>query len=494
MISWKSRERSGTAPERRPHLGSILRCGCLAPRGDRSQNTWWFMVDEAAARDFLNANPDIEVLEAFVIDVNGVPRGKWTPRERALAVLTQGMAIPRSVYALDIWGRDVNAAGLAEGTGDPDGICFPVPGTLSRVTWLKRPTAQVLLEMRDREGNGFYADPRTVLASILAQYRQAGLTPVVATELEFYLIDPVRSALDPVRPPNTRDGRWHTGQTQVLSISELQDFQDVFQDISAACRAQAVAADTTLRENGPGQFEINLNHVPDALQAADYAVLLKRIVKGVARKHGLDATFMAKPYGTQAGSGMHVHFSILDETGANIFVGEEGPFDKLMHCVGGLLSNMGESMAVFAPHANSYRRLRPSEHAPTYASWGYDNRSAAVRVITASRPATRIEHRVAGADSNPYLVLAMILSAALAGMKERRLPGGAIAGDDHAINHEPLPTSWDQALQGFAKSNFVYAALGSDYRALYTSCKRQEIGEFSLRVTDVEYDAYIRTV
>lgn len=446
------------------------------------------------AQDFLRENPDIEVLEAFVIDVNGVPRGKWIPRERALDVLTKGMAIPRSVYALDVWGRDVNTAGLAEGTGDPDGICFPVPETLSRVTWLNRPTAQVMLGMHNADGSGFFADPRQTLAEVLQRYKKAGLTPVVATELEFYLIDPVRSALDPVRPPNSREGRWHTGQTQVLSISELQDFEEVFHDISIACKAQKVAADTTLRENGPGQYEINLNHVPDALQAADYAVLLKRIVKGVARKHDLDATFMAKPYGRQAGSGMHVHFSVLDENGRNIYVGEDGPADTLMHSVGGLLANMGESMAVFAPHANSYRRLRPSEHAPTYASWGFDNRSAAVRVITASKPATRIEHRVAGSDTNPYLVLAMILNAALTGMKEKLQPGGAITGDDHAINHEPLPTNWDYALQRFAKSSFAYATLGQKYRALYTACKQQELSEFSLRVTDVEYDAYIRIV
>ncbi|THV23385.1 glutamine synthetase family protein [Peteryoungia ipomoeae] len=450
------------------------------------------MAEEA--REFFAANPDIEVLEAFVIDVNGVPRGKWIPRERAIDVLTKGMAMPRSVYALDVWGRDVNAAGLAEGTGDPDGICFPVPGTLSRVTWLGRPTAQVLLQMQTPEGDSFYADPRQVLGNVLARFKAAKLTPVVATELEFYLIDPVRSALDPVRPPNTRDGRWHTGQTQVLSISELHDFEEVFHGISSAARAQKVPADTTLRENGPGQYEINLNHVPDALAAADYAVLLKRIVKGVARANDLDATFMAKPYGMQAGSGMHVHFSVLNERGENIYVGADGPSEALYHSVGGLLENMGESMAIFAPHQNSYRRLRPSEHAPTYASWGIDNRSAAVRVITASRPATRIEHRVAGADTNPYLVLAMILSAALAGMKEKLSPGGAITGDDHAVNHEPLPTNWDYALQRFAKSSFAYAALGPKYRSLYSACKYQELSEFSLRVTDVEYDAYIRTV
>ncbi len=447
------------------------------------------------AQEFLRQNQDIEVLEAFVIDVNGMPRGKWIPRERALDVLTKGMAIPRSVYALDCWGRDVNAAGLAEGTGDPDGLCFPVEGTLARVNWLNRPTAQVMLDMRNADGSGFFGNPRQVLANVMKRFADLKLTPVVATELEFYLIDPVRSALDPVRPPNSREGRWHTSQTQVLSVSELQDLEPVFMDIARAAKEQGVPADTVLRENGPGQYEINLNHVPDALQAADFAVLLKRIVKGVARRHDLDATFMAKPYGTQAGSGMHVHFSVLDEHGRNIYVSDsDKPADTLMHSVGGLIANMGESMAVFAPHANSYRRLRPSEHAPTYASWGFDNRSAAVRVITSSKPATRIEHRVAGADTNPYLVLAMILNGALSGMKEKLHPGGAITGDDHAVNHEPLPTNWDYALQRFAKSTFAYATLTPEYRGLYTACKQQELAEFSLRVTDVEYDAYIRTV
>ncbi len=448
----------------------------------------------SAAEKFLDDNPDVEVLEAFVIDVNGVPRGKWIPRERALDVLTNGLAMPRSVFALDVWGRDVNAAGLAEGTGDPDGLCLPVPGTLSRVTWLKRPTAQVLLNMFDGAGVHFHGNPRAVLANVLSQYAKLGLTPVAATEMEFYLIDPVRSALDPVRPPNSRDGRWHTGQTQVLSISELQDYEAVFADIAEACRAQNVPADTVVRENGPGQYELNLNHLPDAMKAADAAVLLKRIVKAVARKHDMDATFMAKPYGLQAGSGMHVHFSVLDETGANIFSNSGELSERLMHSVGGLLSYMPDSMAVFAPHANSYRRLKPSEHAPTYASWGVDNRSAAVRVIKAGEKATRIEHRVAGADTNPHLVLAMILKAALAGMTEKINPGAAISGDEHSVVHEPLPTNWDVAQQRFANSGFAITAFGAEYRKLYAACKKQELSEFSFRVTDVEYDAYIRTV
>lgn len=446
-------------------------------------------------RAFLAEHPEIEVIEAFVIDANGVPRGKWIPRDRAADILEFGMALPRSIYALDVWGRDVNAAGLAEGTGDPDGLCLPVNETLAPVTWLSRPTAQLMLGMKNEDGSGFYADPRNVLQSVLDRYDRAGLTPVVATELEFYLIDPVHSALDPVRPPNSRDVRWQSRQTQVLSISELHEFEVVFAEISRACHEQDVPVDTILRENGPGQYEVNLKHVPDALLAADHAVLLKRIVKGVARKHDYDATFMAKPYGQSAGSGMHVHLSLLDRDGRNVFAGTNGQVpDLLRHAIGGQLATMSESMAIFAPNANSFRRMTVSEHAPMYASWGVETRSASIRVIASRRQATRIEHRVAGADGNPYLILAAILHGALVGIEQKLEPGPPLLNDNHTAEHVLLPNNWDYALELFEESQFIAACLGADYKALYLACKNQELAEFRSRVTDVEYDAFIKTV
>lgn len=447
------------------------------------------------AQDFLARHPTIEVIEAFVIDANGVPRGKWIPRDRALDLFRNGMALPRSIYALDVWGRDVLGAGLAEGTGDPDGLCRPVTRSLATVSWLSRPTAQVFLGMRNDDGTGFYADPRNVLSAVVDKYRARGLVPVVAIELEFYIIDPVHSALDPVRPPNSRDVRWQSRQTQVLSISELHEFADVFADIARACQDQNVPVDTFLRENGPGQYEVNLKHVADPLLAADHAVLLKRIVKGVARRHDYDATFMAKPYGQHAGSGMHVHFSLLDEEGANVFVGDGNePSPMLLGAVGGLLETMADSMAVFAPNANSYRRVTISEHAPMFASWGYETRSAAVRVITSRTDATRLEHRVAGADANPYLVLAAILDGALIGIDRQIAPGEPLVADNHTPGHEALPNNWDYALELFAVSSFTESCLGAKYKSLYLACKNQELAEFRGRVTDVEYDAFIKTV
>jgi glutamine synthetase len=444
---------------------------------------------------FLDSHPEIEVIEAFVIDANGVPRGKWIPRDRAQDVFENGMALPRSIYALDVWGRDVLGAGLAEGTGDPDGQCFPVMGSLSTVPWLSRPTAQVFLGMRNDDGTGFYADPRNVLAAVLEKYTERNLTPVVAIEFEFYIIDPVHSALDPVRPPNSRDVRWQSRQTQVLSIAELHEFEAVLADIARACDDQDIPVDTFLRENGPGQYEVNLKHVDDALLAADHAVMLKRIVKGVMRKHDYDATFMAKPYGNHAGSGMHVHFSLLDAHGNNVFIGEGNETSRtLLAAIGGLITSMPDSMAVFAPNANSYRRVTLSEHAPMYASWGYETRSAAVRIVSSRREATRLEHRVAGADANPYLVLAAILEGALLGIEVGMQATNPLIADNHTDRHEALPNNWDYALELFAASTFASSCLGPAYKALYLACKNQELAEFRGRVTDVEYDAFIKTV
>jgi glutamine synthetase len=265
-------------------------------------------------------------------------------------------------------------------------------------------------------------------------------------------------------------------------------------DISRVCKLQGIPADAVLRENGPGQYEINLKHVSDAMKAADHAVMLKRVVKGIAHKHGLDATFMAKPYGDRAGSGMHVHFSLLDGRGRNVFASDDGRgSDVMRHAVGGLVSTMGESMAIFAPHANSYRRLTHSEHAPLYASWGYDNRNAAVRLINTSQHATRIEHRVSGADANPYLAIATLLAGAHHGIANQIEPGAQMQDDDDE-EFERLSCNWDDGIEQFAESEFIAQYLGKDYQHLYAACKSQELSEFRLRVTDVEYDAYLRNV
>lgn len=451
------------------------------------------MTTALSEKAFFDANSDIETVEAFCVDVNGVLRGKLMPAKGAAKLFDGGLRLPFSAFAVDIWGTDVPAAGLVVETGDRDGLCHPVPGSLQRVPWLPRPTAQVMLSMQGAEGAPFFGDPRHVLSRVLALFKAKGWTPVVAAELEFYLIDGARDAHGFPQPPvSLRTGR-RTEGPQNYSLAEISEFAPVLDDVNAFCKQMKVPADATVSEAGPGQFEINLNHVPDALLAADQAVMLKRIVRGAAQKHGLDATFMAKPYGDRAGNGLHVHFSILDDSGRNIFMGKDAKgSDALRHAIGGLLAAMPDSTAVFAPNANSYRRFAKGSHAPTCLAWGYDNRSAAVRVPESVLEATRIEHRVPGADANPYLVLAVMLAAAYDGLVNKADPGAPLSGNIYDSGAKRLPATWEEALTLFENSGFAETYLGAPYRQLYAACKRQEKDKIESRVTSAEYDAYLR--
>lgn len=448
---------------------------------------------EDIAEAFFDANPDIETLEAFMVDVNGVLRGKRVPRKNAMSVFKSGIRMPRSAFAVDIWGQDALEAGLVTQTGDNDGVCRPVPGTLCRAPWMAQPTAQVMLTMQDPDGKPFFADPRQVLKRVLGFFKKEGLTPVVAVELEFYLMDNKRDERGFPQPPlSPRTGR-RVQASQMYGMGEVEEFGAVLSDINRACVMQEIPADTTISENGPGQYEINLYHEPDALLAADQATMLKRVIKGAARKHGMEATFMAKPYGDKAGNGMHVHFSILDADGNNIFAGDDYKgSETLGFAIGGLLSTMTESAAVFAPNFNSYRRFQPGSHAPTRIAWGYDNRTAALRVPESELAATRIEHRVSGADANPYLAIATMLAGAYHGIQGRMDPGEEITGSVYESGARHLPDVWEDALEIFEQSGFMKHYFGEAYHKVYFACKWQEKELLEKHVTSIEYDAYLR--
>jgi len=444
---------------------------------------------------FLKDNPDITDIDVFVIDVNGIPRGKRLPLASASKIFKTGIRLPRSAFALDVWGQDVIGAGLVMETGDSDGICRGVSGSLTRVPWLKTNTAQVLLSMTESDGSAFFADPRQILKNVLDLYARKGLTPVVAAELEFYLIDSQMDARGLAQPPvAVRTGKRATG-AHVYNMDEMRDFGDLLDDIHDVCRVQNIPTDTTISENGPGQFEINLGHVNNALLAADQGTLMKRAVRCVARKHGHDATFMAKPYGDKSGSGMHVHFSILDAKGQNIFAGKDYTGTaQLRHAVGGIMESMADSTMVFAPNVNSYRRFAVGSHAPTTISWGYDNRTAAIRIPESDRVATRIEHRVAGADTNLYLALAVMLAGAYNGIVNKIDPGKPFTGNVWASKAKRLPSNFDDSLAIFEQSKFIAKYLGADFQRVYAACKRQEKSIMDAYVNPAEHDAYLRDI
>jgi glutamine synthetase len=257
----------------------------------------------------------------------------------------------------------------------------------------------------------------------------------------------------------------------------------------------ALPVDTVLHENSPGQFEINLLHGPDPCLAADQAILLKRCIKGVAKRHGMRACFMAKPFGELAGSGMHVHTSLLDRDGAFFFADSNGgPAPTIFHAIGGMLASLPDMMLIFAPHSNSYRRFHRNSHAPMTAGWAWGDRSAAVRAIDGKPSALRIEHRVAGADANPYLVLASILNAIADGLEQQIDPGEAQKGTPTSAREARLPLDWRSAIERFEDSTIAANQFGERARDVIAACKWQDFDGLLLRVPPAEYETYLGTV
>ncbi|MGO4854175.1 glutamine synthetase family protein [Phaeovulum sp. W22_SRMD_FR3] len=449
-------------------------------------------MDKAKATEWLVERPEIETIFACICDLNGVMRGKRVPVDQIDKIVGGELRMPLSLLGMDIWGEDIEGNDLVFDTGDADGLCDFTGRSLIPVDWTSRPAAFAQLWMRQEDGTPFAGDPRRALAEVVARYKALGLTPVVATELEFYVCDPSEAAPQPPRSPVTGKRLDSDG---ALSLDDLQHFDAYLNEVYDACRAQGIPADAAISENGAGQFEINFRHVADPMEAADDAVLFKRLVRGIARKHGFAATFMAKPYGDRAGSGMHVHFSLVDAEGRNVFDngGPEGT-DLLRNAVAGLLGTMQENALVFAPHENSFRRLLPGAHAPSSVAWGYENRTTAIRIPGGSPKARRIEHRVAGADANPYLVLASVLGGALLGIERGWTPAEPITGDAYTQDLGHLPYDWASAIEAFARGPLIGDIYSRRLQRMFVQCKQQELRRFTRHVTDFEYHSYLEAV
>jgi glutamine synthetase len=438
---------------------------------------------------FLEENPDIETIEVVLSDLNGIYRGKWLPAAGAGKVLSGQFKIPLTAVSPDIWGRDVPL--LCEKTGDGDGICEAIEESIRILPWLSRPTAQLFLQLNTEDGTPWGFDPRVVLKGVFEKYAARGLTPVCAPELEFYLFEEGRDREGRPKIPATRvNGECRIGG-QLYSTEVMQETASLMHEIREACELMAVPLDGLLKELAPGQYELNLHHVDNPLHAADNAQLLKQVIKSVARKHGYIASFMAKPFGTRDGNGFHTHVSILDDEGRNIFNdGTDQGTDLLRNAIAGLADVMADSMLIFAPHLNSWRRLQRGVHGPLAPTWGYENRYVAMRIPNGDAAARRIEHRIAGADANPYLSLAVILA-------------GILHGIDLALEAEPptttgpdkvntvLPATWEAALNSFEGSSFIRDHLGADFQQALSEIKRVEQDEFSAAVSTLEYDSYL---
>ncbi len=457
------------------------------------------MNDTAASaelRRYLEAVPETRMIELLIPDMNGVLRGKRIGPDEFDKVFGGGVNFCASTVILDTKGATYTRVPYGGRDGDPDIKARAVAGSLATLPWARQPAAQALLELCELDGTPYFADPRQVLRRTLKALADLGLQPVVATELEFYLIEHSDGDFQPrlSRIPGSdlpQDG------LQFATLDDLVDVDPMLGAVADWCEAQSIPAGAALSEFAPGQFEVNLHHVPDPVLACDHAVLLKRVVKAAARAHGLAASFMAKPFADYAGCGLHIHMSLLDRDGRNVFAGEsaDGPFsDTLRHAIGGLIAALPESMAVFAPNANSYRRFGPGTYTPLAPTWGTNHRHLALRIPLSAPENTRVEHRVAGADANPYLTMAAVLAGLHHGIAGKLDPGPMVATGEPVEQRVTLPDRWELALAAFGEGSILPEYFGSKYHQVYATCRREECDRFHAEITNRDFEWYLRAV
>lgn len=453
------------------------------------------IADPKEVKAFLDKHPEIQFFEIVFTNMAGVPRGKRLRRHEITAVYEQGRFLPGSILVNDITGQDVEATGLVWEDGDADRVARPIPGRITPAPWLGDDVAQVPVTMYELDGKPHDLDPRHVLQRVIDRFAADGLVPVVACELEYYLVDAVRTPEGKVQLPRSPLTGDRATQHQVYGLREVEEASAFLRDLWKSADAMGIPLEGAISEYAPGQLELTLKHHADALRAADDAVLYKRAAKGCALKHGCEATFMAKPFGEMAGSGMHLHVSVNDKAGKNIFASDKPEGEPVLaHAVGGMKALLSDSMAIYAPNANSFRRFRANSYAPVAPTWGVNNRTVSFRVPAGAPNTRHIEHRVAGADAHPALALAALLAAVHHGISNKIDPGPAVVGDGYAQAEggEKIPTNWFAATDKFAESAVLKDYLGERFVRMYATVKRVEQDRFQSVIPDIDYDWYLR--
>lgn len=435
-------------------------------------------ADTSARQSFLQQHGITEV-ECVFADITGYPRGKRMPASRfgQGAELRIAQAIPMQcvtgAYSCDPVFPDA----------DPDIRLVCDESTLRVAPWSNGRRAIAIHDAEELDGRPCVFAPRSLLRKVLQAYAQRGLRPVVAPEIEFYLYAPCSDPAQPLRVATGRSGAPERGQS-AFSLGALTEQQAFWDDFQGALQTLGVGADTWIHEVGTGQFEINLWH-GDALALADQAFLFKTAAKEMALRHGLQAVFLAKPEATQAGSSMHLHVSLEDAQGRNVFAGEEGAeVAALRHFIGGLQAHLGTWMALLAPHVNSYRRFVAGSQAPVHLGWGYDNRTSALRIPRSDAHARRVENRLAGADANPYLALAATLAAGLDGLERQLEPSAPMGALDNGYAQDhTLPRDLPAALALLRQDAAAQALLGADFVQGYCAVKALEYEDYAREVS-----------
>ena len=437
---------------------------------------------------------DLEKVKSVRIaacDLNGQMRGKRLPGFEKEKFKDGSIRIPLSALNVDIFGADIENSPLVFETGDQDGLLKITSRGVIPVPWLQNPTALIPMSMFTEDEEPFEGDPRYALERVLKSYDSKGLKAFAATEMEFYLIDERKTSILP--PLNPISGK-RLSTSDVLGISELDCFDDFFNDLQNGCEQIGITIQSITSESGCGQFEVTLKHC-EALKASDAAWLFKSLVKGLARKHSMAATFMANPYLQDAGNGMHIHFSILTLDGDNIFDNKTNEGSEVLRwAVAGCLKVLRGSTLIFAPFGNSYKRFVKNAHAPTSAQWGYENRTTAIRIPGGDFASKRIEHRVAGGDTNPYLAMAVVLGSALSGIENKLIPARPVSNNGYSNKAEQLAESWKEAIDCFENDPFIKKIFSNQLIDNLVRTKRQELSKFKKIVSSKHWKYYVAAI
>ncbi len=421
---------------------------------------------------------NIEDVEAFVPDMAGSARGKIIPADK---FGSGEIKMPEAVFAQTISGDYIADKLNVE---DRDMLLVPDPTTLRPVPWATDPAASVFFDCYMRDGSLVTKSPRAVLRNVIAKFEARGWVPVVAPEVEFYLLSPHSDPDAEAKPPEGRLG-WTENVRQPYSIDSMNDYEPFILDVYNYCEAQGILVDTLSQEMGPAQLEINFKH-GNALELADQVFLFKRTLREVAITHGMHVTFLAKPHAEEAGSSMHIHQSILDKSGSNIFSNSDGtPSDLFYNYIAGLQRYMPEAMLAFAPYVNSYRRFASPWSSPVNLAWAIDNRTVGLRVPDSPPEARRVENRLAGSDVNPYLVIAATLACGYLGMVEGLKPSKEAQGSAYSGEFD-LHRHIYAAIEAMRSSNAMRSMLGDEFVSLYTALKEAEYSEFQEIITPYE--------
>jgi len=414
----------------------------------------------------------ITEVECLVPDITGNARGKIIPAAKFSH--DYGTRLPEGIFATTVTGEYPDNYDDIVSASDSDMLLRPDADTVRMVPWATDPTAQIIHDCYTKDGQPHELAPRNVLRRVLALYDDMGLSPIIAPELEFFLVQRNTDPDFPLQPPAGRNGRPETAR-QAYSIDAVNEFDPILDLMYDYCEAMELDVDTLIHESGAAQLEVNFQH-SDPMSRADQVFLFKRTMREAAMRHGIYATFLAKPMENEPGSSMHIHQSLLDtRTGENVFAGakKQRHSETFRHYLGGLQKYVPAAMAIFGPNVNSYRRLAFGEVSPKNVQWGYDNRTCGLRVPLDTPENTRVESRFAGSDVNPYLALAATLGCGYLGIIEKLEPTEPLAGSAHAKGYD-LPRSLEEAIVLLRKSKPLRGLLGERFVKAYTSVKEKE--------------------